>query len=427
MGVGHFHERHQVRNDRDRSGGRFRGAADRRPDRALRSAFGAWPGRLRHHLPGARRPARPRSRHQGVSADRAGGAPERHHRDAAFDQGGRGFLLGAGSLRRRGARHGDPASRAGHRPRLRLPRNQRHRLYRHGDAPRRYARRAYQEERPAGSTGDRPHPVAAARRSRAGPQCRLSPSRHQAGQHPARCDRQSNPDRFRRLARGDGRTHRCDDGDIHTGICGGRAIHLRQAGALDRYLRRGGHALPRHYGRLATFGLRAHARRCLRTRHDAGTVGLCARTADRYRRRPGGARHRSPSVDCGLAAYPVADDDSRRGGDSCRGAVAFRHFGGQRGNRSAACRVATVFACRPFTGCRRTRGWRRRRPVGGSEEARGALRRCRGRRPPRGRRRWLFHARLEACATDGYRPPGRGHPGSEGRGSRACVGGAAYR
>ena len=37
-----------------------------------------------------------------------------------------------------------------------------------------------------GARGHRPHPVAAARRAGAGPQCGLPASRHQAGQHPAR-------------------------------------------------------------------------------------------------------------------------------------------------------------------------------------------------------------------------------------------------
>ena len=105
----------------------------------------------------------------------------------------------------------------------------------------------------------RPHPVAAARRPGAGAQRGLPASRHQAGQHSARCRRQSDPDRLRRLARGDGGPHDGADRHLHAGLCRGRADDLGQAGAVDRHLRAVGDALSRHRRQDPAERLRPHA------------------------------------------------------------------------------------------------------------------------------------------------------------------------
>ena len=124
---------------------------------------------------------------------------------------------------------------------------------------------------------DRPHPVAAAGRAGAGAQRGLPASRHQARQHPARCCGQPDADRFRRLARGDGGPQHGAHGDLHAGLCRGRADDLGQAGPVDRHLRPLGHALSRHHRQGAAQRLRPHARRRLRAAGQDGAAGLCPR------------------------------------------------------------------------------------------------------------------------------------------------------
>ena len=130
---------------------------------------------------------------------------------------------------------------------------------------------------------------------------RLPASRHQAGQYPARrqgpptlidfgASRAAMPDRT------DG-----DDGDLHAGLCRRRAVHLGQAGPVDRHLRRSAatlyHAIT---GTTAAQRHRAHARRRLRAAGELRPRRLRAGAAGRHRCRPGGARRptgrsRSPS------------------------------------------------------------------------------------------------------------------------------------
>ena len=60
--------------------------------------------------------------------------------------------------------------------------------------------------------------------------------------------RPADADRFRRGARRHGRTLDDHDGDLHAGLCGGRAVHaVGQARPVDRHLWPCGHALPRHH------------------------------------------------------------------------------------------------------------------------------------------------------------------------------------
>ena len=186
------------------------------------------------------------------SALGAGGASGRFHGAAAHDQDGRRFRLGPRSLRHRGAHAREPSSRARDRAGLRFPRSQWHCLYRDGAAERRNARGTHRLRRQAERRGSRSHPVAAARWAGAGPCSRLPASRHQARQHPARRGRQSDIDRFRRVARGHGRAHGGDDGDLHTRLCRGRADDVGQAGTVDRHLRPRRHDLSRHRRQGAT-------------------------------------------------------------------------------------------------------------------------------------------------------------------------------
>ena len=55
-----------------------------------------------------------------------------------------------------------------------------------------------------------------------------------------------------------------DDGDLHAGLCGGRAVHLGRAGAVDRHLRAFGYALSRHHRQDPAERDRSHAARHLR-------------------------------------------------------------------------------------------------------------------------------------------------------------------
>ena len=86
----------------------------------------------------------------------------------------------------------------------------------------------------------------------------LPASRHQAGQHHGRCQGRPTLIDFGAVARGDGRTLDGDDGDLHAGLCRGRAVHLGQAGSVDRHLGLVGHALPRHHRAAAAERDRPH-------------------------------------------------------------------------------------------------------------------------------------------------------------------------
>ena len=66
----------------------------------------------------------------------------------------------------------------------------------------------------------------AARRPGGGPCHRLPAPRHQASQHHGRRPRPADPDRLRRGARRDGWSFDDDDGDLHAGLRGGRAVRL---------------------------------------------------------------------------------------------------------------------------------------------------------------------------------------------------------
>ena len=116
-----------------------------------------------------------------------------------------------------------------------------------------------------------------ARWSRGGPQGGLPASRHQAGQHHSRCQRQSDLDRFWRVARLDGRSHCGDDGDLHAALCRRRAAHVGQAGAVDRHLRHLGDALSCDHRPRAAELVGARAQRHLQAAGQACADGLLAR------------------------------------------------------------------------------------------------------------------------------------------------------
>ena len=111
-------------------------------DRPLRDRGYPRPGRLRHHLSRPRHPARPRSRHQGISAGRRSpcaktayiGAAALDQRSPKTSTWGRERFVDEG--RTLATLHGAPAIVRS----LRLPRGQRHRLHRHGAGARRDAR-----------------------------------------------------------------------------------------------------------------------------------------------------------------------------------------------------------------------------------------------------------------------------------------------
>ena len=253
----------------------------------LRAGFGAGPWRLRHHLPGARHHPRPDGRHQGISADDARPARRPVGRHSALDRARRGFHLGPRPLPRGSAHSGDARRRALGGAGPRFPGSQRHRLHGDGARPRRNPGAA-PEARPviAGASGGEAA-VSAARRAGAGPCRGLPPPRHQAGQHHSRCRRQSHPDRFRRLAGIDGRSHLGDDRDLHAALCGGRAIGFGPSGTMDRHLWIGRDAPLR--------GCRARAAHChgaigerrLRAVERGPACGLCAAAPAWHRCRPG--------------------------------------------------------------------------------------------------------------------------------------------
>ena len=89
--------------------------------------------------------------------------------------------------------------------------------------------------------------------------------------------RPADPDRFRRLARGDGGTFDDADGDLHAGLCRGRAVHLVQSRPVDRHLRSCRHALPRHHRANPAERDRTHPERHLRAAERAAAAGLSAR------------------------------------------------------------------------------------------------------------------------------------------------------
>ena len=106
---------------------------------------------------------------------------------------------------------------------------------------------------------------------------RLPAPRHQAGQIILDARGQPDADRLRRRARGDGGPHHGDDGDLHAGLCRGRAVHLGQAGPwTDIY---GLSATLYHAitGKVAAERDRAHAAGRLRAAGQLEAARVCAR------------------------------------------------------------------------------------------------------------------------------------------------------
>ena len=295
-------------------GRRPRGAAAGPDDRPLRDRVGAGPGRLRHHLPRARRPARPRGGDQGIPADGAGDAPGSAPRCCRAPP--RWPRISAGD-----ASASSPRA-ARWRACIACRRSCRSSISSRPTAPPTSSwsccsgetlEERIKRQRQAGRRGRRPHPVAAARRAGAGPQCRLPASRHQARQHPARRRGQPDADRFRRLARGDGGPQHGAHRHLHAGLRRGRADDLGQAGSVDRHLRPVGHALSRHHRPDAAQRLRPHAGRWLRAARPARAGRLFTRRAGGRRCRPRGGRPRPAADHRRLAADPRHVASARRG------------------------------------------------------------------------------------------------------------------
>ena len=171
----------------------------------------------------------------------------------------------------RGPHAGEPSSRAGDRAGLRFPRGQRLGLPRHGAAARRDARGAREALRraaPAARGGGARAPaldVLAAAHAKGAVHRDIKPANillDDAGP--------SDPDRFRRLAGGDGGPQRGAHRDLHAGLRCGRADDLGQAGPVDRHLRPVGHALSRHHRSAATRCFRPPPVRRLRAAGKAG-------------------------------------------------------------------------------------------------------------------------------------------------------------
>ena len=245
-------------------------------DRPLRDRLGAGPGRLRHHLPRARRAARPRGRDQGVPADGAGHARRAAPRCCrAPPSMAERFRLGPRALPRRGPHAGEPASRDGDRACLRLPRSQRHRLHGDGAAERRDAEDA-PRARTASSAPEEVDRIL-------WPLLDGLEQVHAAGFlhrdiKPANImlDATGRPtliDFGASRAAMAGRTHGADR-DLHAGLCRGRAVHLGQAGSVDRHLWPLGHALSRHHRPDAAERLRPHAGRHLRAAVEVQPAGF---------------------------------------------------------------------------------------------------------------------------------------------------------
>ena len=292
----------------------------------LRNPRRPRPWRVRRHLPGARHDARPRCRDQGISADGARGPRRRHHGAAAVDRisprssiwGRDRFLEEARILAKL---DGAPAI-------VRVFDF----LEANGTAymvmallDGEIARAAPQARRTFVAAGCRKHPLSPARRPRGGPCDGLPASRHQAGQHHARCQGCSDADRLRRLARSDGRPHHGDDRDLHAGLCPGRAIHLGQAGPVDRHLWPLRHPLSRHHRPPAAQRLRPHGERYLPTPGEAVAGGFFIASSERHRCRARDGTERPSAIDRRLApdARPcVGGPNARPGGPSRHGRAA---------------------------------------------------------------------------------------------------------
>ena len=197
----------------------------------LRTEIGPWQGRLRHHLPGARptldRDVAIKEYLPTTLALREGRTtvlPRSADHAEQFAWGRERFLDEARTLARLDR---TPAIVRV----LRLPRSQRHRLHGDGAGRGRDAEQAPDARAAADAGGGRAPALPAARRAGGGARHRLPAPRHQAGQHHGRCPRPADADRLRRGARGHGRTLDDHDGDLHAGLCGGRAVHLGRSSA----------------------------------------------------------------------------------------------------------------------------------------------------------------------------------------------------
>ena len=220
--------------------------------------------------------------------------------------------MGSRPLPRRGANAGDARGRARRGTRLRLPRSQWHGLHGHGAGARRDTGAAGQAQRAARRTAGRSPDAQAARWAGAGPCLALPPSRHQAGQHHRRSAQRPDADRFRRLARLHRRPDFGHDRGVHAALRRCRAAHLGRAGAVDRYLRAGRHAVFRGHRHAAADRPGEAAQGQVRAAERRDTRGVPRGSAAWHRCRPGRAGCRPAAIGRGLALL-----FQRRAGQRC--------------------------------------------------------------------------------------------------------------